>query len=103
MPDTKITKEDVFVVSRIRDDPHTGNTFEILGVFTDVEDANMIAHKWFSQDSGEKEFKHYAEDQYKDDNSLHIHAENAMGVKWNVDVDKRMLQRRVPANYKTEA
>ena len=102
MPDSKIVKEDVFVVSKIRNDPHTGNTFEILGVFTDVEDANMIAHKWISQDSGEKEFDHYTEDQYKDDKSLHINAENAMGVKWNVDVDKRILQRRVSADSKSE-
>ena len=99
MPDTKIIKEDVFVVSKVRNDPHTGNTFEILGVFTDVEDANLIAHQWFSQDSGEKsDYDQYTEDQNKDDQALHIFAENATGVKWHVDVDRRILQRRVPVD-----
>ena len=102
MPDTKIIKEDVFVVSKVRNDPHTGDTFEILGVFSDVEDANIIARQWFSQESGEQsDYDQYTEDQNKDDKSLHIFAENAVGVKWNVDVDKRILQRRVPADGKS--
>ncbi len=99
MPDTKIVKEDVYVVSKIRNDPHTGSTFEILGVFTDVEDANLIAHQWLSQDSGKaSDFDQYTEDQNKDDKSVHIFAENGVGTKWNIDVDKRVLQRRVPAD-----
>ena len=101
MPNTKIVKEDVFVVSKVRNDPRTGNTFVILGVFSDVEDANTIARQWFSQESGERsDYDEYTEDQNKEDKSLHIFAENAVGVKWNVDVDKRILQRRVPADEK---
>ena len=102
MPDTQIVKEDVYVVSKIRNDPHTGNTFEILGVFSDVEDANLIAHQWFSQESRKQsDDDQYTEDRNKNDKSLHIFAENAIGVKWNIDVDKRILQRRVPADSKS--
>ena len=98
MPDTKIVKEDVYVVSKTRNDPHTGNIFDVLGVFTDVEDANLIAHQWFSQESGEQsDLDQYSENKNKDDQSLHIIAENAVGISWNVDVDKRVLQRRARA------
>lgn len=103
MPETKIFNEDVFVVSKIRNDPHSGDTFEIQGVFTDVEDANNIAHQWFSKDAGEPaDFDRYAEDQNKDDNSLHIFAENDAGIRWNIDVDKRILQRRVTADSQSD-
>lgn len=99
MPDTQIIKEDVYVVSKVRNDPHSGDTFEILGVFTDVEDANAIAHQWSSQESGQaSDCDRYTENQDKDDKSLHIFAENGVGIKWNIDVDKRILQRRAPAN-----
>lgn len=101
MSDTKIIKEDVYVVSKIRNDPHTGNTFEILGVFTDVADANLIAHQWFSQESGKQsDYDQYTEDHNKHNESLHIYAENTVGTKWNIDVDKRILQRRVPVDSK---
>lgn len=102
MPDTKIIKEQVYVVSKVRNDPHSGDTFEILGVFTNVEDANEIAHQWFSQESGEAvDCDRYTEDQNKDDRSLHIFAENGVGIKWNIDVDKKILQRRVPGDSKS--
>lgn len=99
MPETKIIKEDVYVVSQVRNDPHSGDTFEILGVFTDVDDANAIARQWFSQESGKaSDCDRYTEDQNKDDQSLHIFAENGVGTKWNIDVDKKILQRRVPGD-----
>ncbi len=102
MPDTKIIKEQVYVVSKVRNDPHSGDTFEILGVFTNVEDANEIAHQWFSQESGEAvDCDRYTEDQNKDDRSLHIFAENGVGIKWNIDVDKKILQRRVSGDSKS--
>lgn len=101
MPDTKIIKEDVYVVSKIRNDPRSGDTFEILGAFTDVDDANEIAHQWFSQEPEATDCDRYTEDQNKDDRSLHIFAENGVGIKWNIDVDKKILQRRVPADSKS--
>ncbi len=66
-----------------------------------VADANLIAHQWFSQESGKQsDYDQYTEDHNKHNESLHIYAENTVGTKWNIDVDKRILQRRVPVDSK---